>query len=127
MDIIGNRIKNAIKNSKYTQKEIGEIINISQTSLSAYTQGKASITVEILKKICDAIEVPIQEIVYGIDMTNDEELLLSNYRQLNDEQKKMIIKNTEFLAKENKEISLTSMNTKIIDFNEYKRRKRGEK
>lgn len=114
MKNIGKRLKNAIKNSKYTQKEISKLLNTSQNTLSSYMQGKASITVETLRDICDIIEVPIQEIIYEINYNNFDEMIFNKIKKLNNNQKKVIIAQIEFLENQNKQKSLDLKNTENI-------------
>jgi transcriptional regulator with XRE-family HTH domain len=86
MKNIGERLKNAIKKSNYTQKELAEILNTSQNTLSSYTKGKAAITVEMLKNICDVIQVPIEWIIYGKEenQLNQSEIdTINRYKKLN--------------------------------------------
>lgn len=111
MDNIGARLKIAIKNSKFSQKEIANIINTSQTTLSTYTQNKSSIPVEILVKICEVINTPLNEIVYGIDINNLDDVFLNKFRKLNDDQKRIVMSNIEFLESMNSQMSSAYVNT----------------
>jgi len=110
MNNIGLRLKSAIKNSKYTQKEISKLINTSQNTLSSYMKGKASITVETLRDICNIIDVPIQNIVYEINNNDFDIFILSKIKSLNNEQKKIIVAQIEFLESQNNQKSL-NLNT----------------
>lgn len=90
MDKIGERLKEKIKNSKYTQKEIAAILKTTQKTLSSYTQGKVSITVEMLSKICELIDVSMEYIVYGKEkeqLTEHENKLIEKFRLLNEKDK----------------------------------------
>ncbi len=110
---IGKKLKNAIKNSNYSQKDIAKIIEKSEKVLSFYIQDKTPITAELFIKICEIIETPIQEVIYGIDNNNINEVLISKFNKLTEEQKDRILEQIEFYEHKN-QMSYTSGNTRDV-------------
>ena len=83
----GFRLKNAIQSSNYTQKEISEILKISQDTLTNYVKEKSYPNIDILHKICVLIDKPMEWIIYEKekkDLTEHEEKLIENFRILNE-------------------------------------------
>jgi transcriptional regulator with XRE-family HTH domain len=113
MNNLNERLKNAIRKSKYTQKEIAKILNTSQNTLTSYTTGKASITVEMLKNICELIDTSITWIIYGEEKElNREEINIINmYRQLNEKNKNKVEGRMEELLKEQNSDNDTNLST----------------
>lgn len=114
MDNMNERLKYSIKNSKYNQKQIAEIIKTSQNTLSSYMTGKAAITVEMLSKICELLNVSIEWVVYGKEkeqLNEREKELINNYRQLPEKEKIKIEGIIEFVLDEFKGKSCTSKDT----------------
>lgn len=111
MEDICKRLRDAIDNSKFTQLEIAKILKISKDTISNYINNKSIPRLDILLKICNLIEIPIQDIIYGVNNNDFDEMILRKIKNLNDEQKKIIIAQIEFLESQNKQMSYTSVNT----------------
>ncbi len=60
---IGDAIKKARENKKFTQKELGEIIGKTESSIRKYENGSIEIPLSVLDSIANALEVPTMEIV----------------------------------------------------------------
>lgn len=60
----GERLKKAIKASKYTQKAISELIQIDQDTLTNYIKEKTIPNAEKLSKICSLINISMETILY---------------------------------------------------------------
>jgi transcriptional regulator with XRE-family HTH domain len=67
----GERLKNAIKASKYTQKAISELIQIDQDTLTNYIKEKTNPNAEKLSKICSLVNVSMEVILNGASNEND--------------------------------------------------------
>lgn len=60
---IGQRIKELRKKKKITLKELGKKTDLSASFLSQVERGVSSMTITTLKKVADALDVPIGELV----------------------------------------------------------------
>lgn len=73
---VGERIRTARKNAGLTQKQLGEKSGIAEPTIRKYELGKLNPKRETLKKIADALEIPV------IDLYSSEEyaqaILLNN-------------------------------------------------
>lgn len=57
---VGKKIREIRKEKKLTQKELGKACGIDEANIRKYENGKQKPKVENLKKIADALDVPIQ-------------------------------------------------------------------
>lgn len=79
------------------QKDLARLSGISKSSISGYVRGERKMTVEALQKIAAALDVSVWTFLNGdplmvkpIDVTAEECKLLSEYRMLNGEERKLI-------------------------------------
>lgn len=63
--ILGNRLKQARKNKRYSQEYVAERIDLSVEHLSRIENGKKNIYLHKLALWCDVLDVPIEEILTG--------------------------------------------------------------
>ncbi len=63
--VLGNRVKQAILVSGKTQKELAEELEISPNSLTNYTKGKSTPSVELVYKIADICGVNVIWLLSG--------------------------------------------------------------
>lgn len=103
---VGQRIKELRKQKGYSQGEIGKKINIRQRLVSDYETGRLRLSVEILVKFANALEVNITDLITNdnskknIKSTNLK--LAQRMRKietLSPSQQKMIIKTIDALLK----------------------------
>lgn len=91
------------KRKGYTQKEIAKMLNIAQTTYSGYENGRRQINMQLLKKISEIYEISIDQLLenkkYKTTEINDMEIkndidatLIKQIEELNDKQKKRLIK-----------------------------------
>jgi len=64
----GNRLKRAIKESPYTQKDLTKELNLSKNTLSHYVQGRIP-KADVLSALCDLLNVSAEELLKGKDHT----------------------------------------------------------
>lgn len=110
MKDICERLRNAIDNSKFTQLEIAKTLNISKDTISNYINNKSIPRLDILLNICNLIEIPIQDIVYGFNKNDFDEIILRKLNNLTNEQRKEIIGHIEYLENKNNQMSYISVN-----------------
>lgn len=61
------RIKNLREDNDLTQKQVSEILNISQVAYSYYELGKRSIPLELLSKLADYYNTSVDYLLYRTD------------------------------------------------------------
>lgn len=75
MIIIGRRIRNKREQQGLSREKLSEMANISSQFLADIETGKKGMTVSTLKKLCDALCVSSDAIVYGEqNITIDDEI-----------------------------------------------------
>jgi transcriptional regulator with XRE-family HTH domain len=60
---VGERIKYYRERKGLSQEQLAELIGVTQENVSYMENDKVGITVEKLKRICDALDVTIADIV----------------------------------------------------------------
>ena len=61
--MIGKNIKALRKNNQLTQPEFAKLIGVSRNSLSRYENGTSSISIELIDKICQTLNVSYVDVV----------------------------------------------------------------
>ena len=64
--IIGSRIKKERKQSKLSQEELAERLNISSSYQSRMERGVTKISLDTLGKIAEALDIPLSLLVSGV-------------------------------------------------------------
>lgn len=76
--IIGSRIKKERKVSKLSQEELAERLNISTSFQSRMERGATKISLDMLARISEALDIPLSLLVAGVAESSnhflDEEL-----------------------------------------------------
>lgn len=83
---IGDKIKEIRKSKKLTQKQLAELVDLSEISIRRYEKGINRPTFEILDKIAKALETPLSDILI---VESDPNLI--NVNQSIDELKEQFI------------------------------------
>ena len=108
----GQNLKKLRKNAKLTQSQLAEKLGMKQNAYVLWEQKSTNPTLEILEKLADIYDLPIQELIKETD-NNAEKQLIDNYRSLTGEQQESVINFTDFLIEQNK--------TEIINLKTYRR------
>ena len=78
--IIGNRIKKERKQSKLSQEELAEILDISSSFQSRMERGATKISLDMLDRISEALHISLSLLVTGVTDSSkyflDDELSL---------------------------------------------------
>ena len=106
----GQNLKKLRKNAKLTQSQLAEKLGMKQNAYVLWEQKSTNPTLEILEKLADIYDLPIQELIKETD-NNAEKQLIDNYRSLTGEQQESVINFTDFLIEQNK--------TEIINLKTY--------
>ena len=64
--IIGSRIKKERKSSKWSQEELAEILDISSSFQSRMERGATKISLDMLGRISEALNIPLSLLVTGV-------------------------------------------------------------
>lgn len=81
MTLFGDNLKQLREQKQMTQNELAEAIGMHATHLSKYERNLASPSVEVVKKLTEALDVTADQLIYGDakqkakDKIQDHELL----------------------------------------------------
>lgn len=75
---IGQRIKDARTDKKMTQKELANLLDISEAQIGQYERGYRNPKYETLEKIADALAIPVSQLTGSPDL----DLLFSKLKNL---------------------------------------------
>lgn len=99
---IGNNIKRCRKNMGLTQANLAEKINLSTIHMSHLETGAASMSLECMLNICNALKVTPDELLYGeyeLNLKSTSDKLNGLLDSLTADEKKLVIEFTELLRK----------------------------
>jgi len=91
----GQRLRLLRENRGLTQKELGQILNVSESTIGMYERGEREPNFETLEKIADYFEVQVDYLL-GRDPSN----LKMKYDDL-DVEERQIIRELEYIADKN--------------------------
>lgn len=100
--LIGKRIKDLRKKRKLTQAELSDSINIGQSTLANFENGKRTIPVDIVIQLAQFFNVstdyllglsnsPDAEIVHSEQLSSEEKEIIDVYRNLNADGKRILL------------------------------------
>lgn len=101
---IGEQIKIARERAKITQECLAERIEVSPQYVSDLERGVVGVSVTTLKRICVALSVSSDQILFGASATNDFSPLLEQCKSLSREQFLLLC---EIIEKYIKAVSIT--------------------
>lgn len=103
MVLLGKRLKELRKQSKMTQKELGEIINVTKVSICCYENGTRIPSLETLIDLSNLFKVDLDYLIgndtyvvsesslnYGMKMAHEEIVLMKELRKHTDIYSKLI-------------------------------------
>lgn len=83
---IGINIKKARERAGLTQDQLSEIIGIGPKSLSAVERGTVGVSLTTLQKLCNALHVSSDALIFGGEAQNDVKELASQLERLSPRQ-----------------------------------------
>ena len=95
--VLGRRIKSIRKSQNRTQEDLAFDAEISVKMLSEYENGKREMSSQVLFKIADALMVSVDELVPDRlkkpeeETSQEEDILLTMFRQMNAADKEMLL------------------------------------
>lgn len=69
--LFSQRIQEALQQSKYTQKEIAQILGISESNITNWKKGENLPSVDVLYRLCDLLNESADYLL-GLDEKSDE-------------------------------------------------------
>lgn len=105
---IGQNIKEIRKSKGMTQKQLGDLLGVTQAAIGQFENDKSNLTIETVNKIAAALNIDPYSLysfemaseVLTKDINNQEEnTLLNYYRKLNDAGQDKAIEQMEMLTK----------------------------
>lgn len=101
-NVIGECIKNLRKSHKLTQAELSDILNIGQSTLANFENGKRTIPTDIIIKLAQYFNVttdyllgissePTTNSINYTHLNNDELQLLNTYRSLSPDARQVVL------------------------------------
>lgn len=63
--LIGERVRKARKNKKWSQEKLSEEIDVSTAFMSRIEQGRGKVNLKRLALLSEALEIPIEELITG--------------------------------------------------------------
>lgn len=84
---IGEKIRARRIELNMTTEELGEKIGVQRSAVSKYEKGRVELKAKQIQKIAKALDVLPVDLLYDIDqnLSNDEERLITAYRQASEE------------------------------------------
>ena len=79
---ISNNIKFYRKQKGFTQNQLSELVNTTQSNISAYEKGKKC-SIFLLFEIAQALDVPLEELIFAKHLAKDKENLYPISKLLN--------------------------------------------
>ena len=102
------RAKNWITDSDVKQKKLAGEFQVSEAMLSNYLTGRTEMPVDILVKIARYYNLSMDYLVGLSDeprpkmlLSESEQLMVSQFRQLNSDQRDLILNNIHFMLNQN--------------------------
>lgn len=58
-----DRIKEQRKKAGYTQKQLGQLLGVAQTTIAGWENGSRSVTVDVVRDIAKALNIPVSSLL----------------------------------------------------------------
>ena len=65
--MLGDELRNARDKAKMTQQKLSELADVDRTYISQLENDKQSPSLEVLFRICDALDVPASELIARVE------------------------------------------------------------
>lgn len=129
-EIFSERLKELMIDNNETTYSIGELLNLSATTISRYRDGKMSPKITTIYSIANHFNVnPVWLMGYDVeknlnltddkvDLSTEEKILIEKFKKLDSEDKVKVIDYTDLLSSQNK---YKNKNSKIIDLSKQEK------
>ena len=88
--ILGENIKREREKAGYTQERFSEIIDMTPNNLSAVERGVAGVSLKTLRRICEALKVSADDLLFGKREKSDGEALIRKLKRLDARQMRIV-------------------------------------
>ena len=88
--ILGENIKREREKAGYTQERFSEIIDMTPNNLSAVERGVAGVSLKTLRRICEALKVSADDLLFGQREKSDGEALIRKVERLDARQMRIV-------------------------------------
>ncbi len=88
--ILGENIKREREKAGYTQERFSEIIDMTPNNLSAVERGVAGVSLKTLRRICEALKVSADDLLFGQREKSDGEALIRKLERLDARQMRIV-------------------------------------
>ena len=88
--ILGENIKREREKAGYTQERFSEIIDMTPNNLSAVERGVAGVSLKTLRRICEALKVAADDLLFGQREKSDGEALIRKLERLDARQMRIV-------------------------------------
>lgn len=78
------------KQKGYSQEKLAKVLNYGYTAIANYESGRNEPSFDCLIKLAEILDVTIEELL-GVELRTEEQQLISSFRKLDNEKKKMIL------------------------------------
>lgn len=106
MGLLGNRLSNLRKKTKFRQEDIAKKLGLGRTTYAMYEQGKREPDLEILTKLADIFNVSLDYLLTGKDHMNEnkkENLFFFDMEGLTDEEIEDIKRHIDYVKWKSKQ------------------------
>lgn len=78
------------KRKGYSQQNLAKVLGYGYTAIANYESGRNEPSFDCLIKLAEILDVTIEELL-GMKLRTEEQRLISSFKKLDDEKKKMIL------------------------------------
>ena len=71
-EMIGKFLAEERKNKEYTQKQMADILNVSDKTISKWETGKSLPDLEMMSQLCQIFDISINELLSGERISTEE-------------------------------------------------------
>ena len=88
--ILGENIRRERERAGYTQERLSEMIDMSTQNLSTVERGMAGGSLKMLRRICEALKVSADDLLFGQREKSDGEALIRKLERLDARQMRIV-------------------------------------
>ena len=88
--ILGENIRRERERAGYTQERLSEMIDMSTQNLSTVERGMAGVSLKMLRRICEALKVSADDLLFGQRENSDGEALIRKLERLDARQMRIV-------------------------------------
>lgn len=89
--IFGGNVKREREKAGYTQERFSEMIDMTPNNLSAVERGVAGVSLKTLRRICEALKVSADDLLFGQREKSDGEALIRKLERLDARQMRIVL------------------------------------